>query len=289
MNGFEEWVASEIRRFVLEDEDNRMTGVDCSPFFDEPLVGFASGGDPIFMELKKIIGDFHRTPQEVMASYCKNIGRNAPGANGVGVISFVLPISEATRRENASMKDGPSERWSHTRLFGEMFNKCLQRHLVSLLESRGYVAVAPEQSKAFRTVDDARVGKASNWSQRHVAFACGLGTFGLSDGLITARGKAHRIGSVIVNFPFRSPERQRDIHAACIYFNNGGCKVCAKRCPVNAISEKGHDKVKCSEFVYGQADMIRERYGIEIYGCGLCQTGVPCEHIDPVSEGEADI
>lgn len=288
MDGFEKWVTSEIRRFVLEDEDNRMTGVDNSPFFDEPLVGFASGGDPIFMEFKEIIGDFHRTPQEVMASYCENIGRNAPGANEIGVISFVLPISEATREENASMKDGPSERWSHTRLFGEMFNKRLQRHLASMLEERGNLAVAPELDEHFTTVDDERVGKASTWSQRHVAFACGLGTFGLSDGLITSRGKAHRLGSVVVEMPLKSPKRQKDIHAACIYYLNRGCKVCAKRCPVGAISEDGHNKVKCSEFVFGQADMIRERYGIEIYGCGLCQTGVPCEHIDPVREGETD-
>lgn len=286
MSDFEDWVALDIRRFVLEDEDNRMTGVDDSPFFDEPLVGFASGEDPIFKELKDIIGDFHLTPEEVMTGHCNKIGRHAPGVNDIGVISFVLPISEATRKENASMKDGPSERWSHTRLFGERFNKRLQRHLVSILEERGQIAVAPELAETFTTVDDERVGKASTWSQRHVAFACGLGTFGLSDGLITARGKAHRIGSVVVDIPLRSPERKRDIHAACIYFQNGGCKVCSTRCPVNAISEEGHDKVKCSDFVYGQADCIRDRYGIEIFGCGLCQTGVPCEHIDPVAEKE---
>jgi epoxyqueuosine reductase len=288
MSDFEEWVVSEIRRLVLKDEENRMTGVDNSPFFDEPLVGFTSGEDPIFRELKGIIGDFHLTPEEVMTSHCEKIGIDPPKANEIGVISFVLPISEATRRENASMKAGPSERWSHTRLFGERFNKSLQRHLVSLLEDNGHLAVAPEQTENFKIVEDERVGKASSWSQRHVAFACGLGTFGLSDGLITARGKAHRIGSVVVDMPLESPGRGEDIHAGCIYFQNDGCKVCAKRCPVDAISEDGHDKVKCSEFVFGQADMIMERYGIDIYGCGLCQTGVPCEHIDPVKEGETD-
>ena len=91
-----------------------------------------------------------------------------------------------------------------------------------------------------------------------------------------------------MDVPLNSPERQGNIHAGCLYFKDGGCKVCVKRCPVDAISEKGHDKVKCSDFVFGQADMIRERYGIEIYGCGLCQTGVPCEHIDPVAKREAD-
>ena len=50
-----------------------------------------------------------------------------------------------------------------------------------------------------------------------------------------------------------------------------------KRCPADAITEAGHDKVRCAEFVMKQAAVIKEEYGIDIYGCGLCQTGVPCE------------
>ena len=42
-----------------------------------------------------------------------------------------------------------------------------------------------------------RFGFASTWSERHAAYASGLGTFGLSDGLITPRGQAMRCGSVV--------------------------------------------------------------------------------------------
>jgi hypothetical protein len=35
---------------------------------------------------------------------------------------------------------------------------------------------------------------ASSWSERHAAHAAGLGTFGLCDGLITAKGKAMQGG-----------------------------------------------------------------------------------------------
>lgn len=289
MEDFEISIANEIRRFVIEDEGNRMTGVDDSAFFDEPLVGFAPGDDPLFTVLKAVIGDFHLTPHEVMAHYCHSLGRYAPEANEISVISFILPIIEATRKENASMTDGPSERWSHTRLFGEAFNKRLQSHLVSFLEEEGHVAIAPELSDQFRTLDDERVGKASTWSQRHIAFVCGLGTFGLSDGLITAKGKAHRIGSIVVDQSVNLGEgSEEDIHAGCIYYQEGGCKVCAERCPVGAITEEGHDKERCSDFVFSQAEMIRDKYGIDIYGCGLCQTGVPCEHIDPVRKRKTD-
>jgi len=40
-------------------------------------------------------------------------------------------------------------------------------------------------------------GLASNWSQRHIAYAAGLGTFSLSDGFITPKGIAMRCGSVV--------------------------------------------------------------------------------------------
>ncbi len=53
-----------IKDFVRTSPDNSLSHIDSSPMFDQPLVGFASGGDPLFDEYKKIIGDFHQTPEE---------------------------------------------------------------------------------------------------------------------------------------------------------------------------------------------------------------------------------
>lgn len=278
---FKSWIVDEIKSFVRTDPDNRIK-IDGSPFFDEPLVGFVSGADPIFRKLKEAVGPFHLTPHEVMASTATKDGFSPPEPDDIGVISYILPISEKTRRENASMRDGPSERWAHTRLFGEQFNKKLQSHLVDILREAGYIACAPELDEGlFRLITATDRGRASTWSQRHVAYAAGLGTFGLSDGLITVKGKAHRCGSVVVNQRMDSPQRPSDIHAYCTFYQKGGCMVCARRCPVGAIGDSGHDKERCAEFVYGQEEMIMERYGIDIYACGLCQTGVPCESCIP--------
>jgi epoxyqueuosine reductase QueG len=175
------------------------------------------------------------------------------------------------------MKDRPSERWAHTRLFGEQFNRKLQAHLVSVLEEKGHFAVAPEMEESlFRMLLDQKVGLASTWSQRHVAFSAGLGTFGLSDGLITAAGKGHRVGSVVVDRALESPERTEEPYRDCLSHRELGCRTCIKRCPADAISESGHDKARCMEFVMKQIPVVKEEYGIDIYGCGLCQTGVPC-------------
>jgi len=278
----EMWILEETGRFVRGDLGNRHSRLDGSTMFEEPLVGFVAGDDPIFDRYREVIGEFHLTPVEVAAKISSERGLPIPAPNQIGVVSYVLPISGATREENSKMRDAPSERWSHTRLFGEQFNQKLETHLVTELTRRGCFAVAPDLEKSiYRWLEDERVGNASTWSQRHIAFAAGLGTFGLSDGLITQRGKAHRLGSIVVNQRFESPSWPDDIHRDCLFFRGGGCMECAKRCPVGAISEKGHDKRKCAEFVFGQTPIIRERYGIDIYACGLCQCGVPCENRIP--------
>jgi epoxyqueuosine reductase len=282
---FKRLVTQEIERMVREDPANRLEKLDHSPMYQAPLVGFVSGTDPIFSRLKQVIGKFYLTPVEAITKYAERKGIEPPSANQVGVISYILPISQATRDENALMKDRPSARWANTRLFGQDFNNSLQVHLAEFLEDQGFIAVAPEQDKhLFKQLQDKTVGWASNWSHRHIAYAAGLGTFGLSDGLITPAGKAHRAGSVVVNFPLDSPSRPADIHQYCLFYQTGGCKVCIQRCPAGAISEKGHDKNRCGEYVFSQVPFIRERYGINIYACGLCQTGVPCERGIPTEK-----
>jgi hypothetical protein len=46
---------------------------------------------------------------------------------------------------------------------------------------------------------------------------------------------------------------------------------------VKAISKTGHDKRKCERHLDRTKVYVPEHYGFEGYGCGLCQTGVPCE------------
>ncbi|MDD1769121.1 MAG: hypothetical protein LUQ55_03970, partial [Methanomassiliicoccales archaeon] len=211
---FRSWMISEIEDYVVSSPDNSLKGIDCTPMFKRPLVGFVSGSDPIFARLKTIIGEFHLTPHEAMAKAAAKRKAEVPSEGDLGVISYVLPISDATKKENAGMTDMPSRRWAHTRCYGEQFNREVQAHIVKALENEGYLAVAPQlDDDMFRTLVDDRIGYASTWSQRHIAFAAGLGTFGLCDGLITQGGKAHRLGSVVVNRHLSSPRRPSDIHA----------------------------------------------------------------------------
>ena len=75
---------------------------------------------------------------------------------------------------------------------GEQFNVALREHLVATLTGAGIAAVAPTRLRQWSMAP-----VTSNWSERHIAYAAGLGTFGLCDGLITPLGKAMRCGSVV--------------------------------------------------------------------------------------------
>jgi ferredoxin len=270
----EKFIERVIAKFVQESPAN-LRKVDGGRYWETPLVGFASGDDPLFKQYKKIIGEFHFTPQDFFEM---TFGRRKPSKE-LSVISWVLPAFEDIRKSNRKEVRYPSLLWAHARDFGEQFNIKLRNHLVALLKKKGFKAVAPMNSPHWKQLRSPDVGIASNWSERHIAYACGLGAFGLSDGLITAKGKAIRIGSVVTDLPLKPSEKIYPHHQAnCLHFFNRTCKTCAVRCPAGAITEKGHDKDKCLEYSYSVVSQAKKgEYGVKITGCGLCQTKVPCE------------
>jgi ferredoxin len=273
-NNPEKFIERAIAKFVKDSPANRRK-VGRGKYWDKPLVGFASGEDPLFKQYKKIIGRFHFTPREIFEL---TFGKRKKTPQ-LSVISWILPASEAVRKSNRKEKKYPSRLWAHARYFGEQFNVKLREHVVALLKKKGYRAVAPMISPHWKRVRSPRVGLASKWSERHAAYASGLGTFGLSDGFITAKGKAIRVGSVVTNLPLKPSGKKYPHHQAnCLYYFNRTCKVCAVRCPAGAITSKGHNKDKCSEYAYNViGPSKRAEYGVKITGCGLCQTKVPCE------------
>ncbi|HUW63927.1 MAG TPA: hypothetical protein VMW83_04400 [Spirochaetia bacterium] len=284
-------LAGEIREFITSYVE---TGPDnYSPYFhdryfDSPLVGFARADDPIFLTVKEQVGPYSLTPYDALHHSIAARGLSADlSQENVHVISWVLPISPGVREKNRLQKTAPAPEWSYTRDRGEKFNGELRRQVVNWLETRGYVAAAPFLLPDFRIIrDPARRNFTSTWSERHVAFACGLGTFSLTDALITPRGIAHRLGSVVVNVDLSETARPYTEHMEyCL--SSRGCTACIRRCPVRALSLAGHDKDFCYEMVQAGSDAAarRERLGLEKTGCGLCQVGVPCEDRIPVKTG----
>jgi epoxyqueuosine reductase QueG len=250
------------------------------PMLEAPLVGVAAAEDPWFARLKEMIGDFYWTPQEALALA-------APGATARSVICWCLPVAEAARRDNRAQTQMPARTWAYVRTFGEEFVTRLRHGLELRLRALGFAAVAPAVASQNTVQPRPGVGLSANWSERHAAFVAGLGTFGISGGLITQKGIAHRLGSVVTDA--RVPPTPRpygdDPFAWCLKMSRGLCGACIKRCPVASIGSSVHDRDKdaCRRHAYEFISKHgRQAFGWEgVYGCGLCQTGVPCEDRKP--------
>jgi epoxyqueuosine reductase QueG len=270
------YIEKTIRDFVENSPENTLQNQAQEKAFGNPLVGFSRGDDPLYESYKEFVGPYHWTPQEIFSQTFRDFSTK-PGE--LTVISWILPQREATKADNRKEMTYPSERWARARIYGEEVNVKLRKRVVAALDKAGYKAVAPMLSPLWERKKSERFTIASTWSERHAAYASGLGTFGLCDGLITPRGKAMRTGSVVarVQIP-HVPRPYEDHHAYCPFFSEGTCGECISRCPVGAITEKGHDKIKCRQHIkQTAASYVKANYGFQGYGCGLCQTGVPCE------------
>ncbi|NLB84348.1 MAG: epoxyqueuosine reductase [Synergistaceae bacterium] len=238
--------------------------------FSPPLLGVAGADDPGFLDLKRdgIVGPHLLLPEEWLS-----------GARSV--ISFFLPFTETVRRANRVDPTEPSPEWLHARIEGQECINRLMAFLVACIEEEGEKALAPsidcrfasctEENKVFLDEEGKPlpVSFTSNWSERHAAYVCGLGSFGLSKGFITEKGIAGRFGSVITS-GFLEPD---NVIPSSIYERCTLCGACVRNCPVGAITiEGGKDHVRCAEYL----DKMKKKYSPR-YGCGKCQVNVPYE------------
>jgi len=270
----------EITDFVANNPDNFVSAEDAIDpgyvglqLYDAPIVGFAAAGDELFTKVYKQEGIIHPeylAPEEWL-----------PGAKTV--VSFFLPFTKTVKESNRHKIDEPyaagipqrcSIPWLHARIEGQLFVDKVTDHIQRLLENEGFETVCPTTSGKLRMIEPF----VSNWSERHAAYAAGLGTFGLSKGLITAKGMAGRFGSVITNAQFQPTLRPySDPFEYCTM-----CGACMAKCPAGAIDKArgyalGKDQLLCGAYVkrshlppQGPNQRVR-------YGCGKCQSGVPCE------------
>jgi epoxyqueuosine reductase QueG len=277
------WLTTTIREFIDHSPENTLQNKDNEKAFGEPLVGFSKGDDPLYDEYKGHIGPFYWTPIEIFTLTFPELNVMP---EELTVISWILPQTAATKSDNRKQTKWPAERWARARIYGEKFNDKIRKQLVEVLQEEGYKAIAPMLSPLWLRKKSEKYGFASTWSERHAAYASGLGTFGLCDGLITPLGKAMRTGSVVARIQIPPTTRPyTDHHAYCLFFTRGICGKCIPRCPVGAITEDGHDKNTCYKHTsVASKKYTKTHYNFEGRGCGLCQTKVPCESKIPTKD-----
>lgn len=265
-----------IEEFIRRSPENNLQNGTGERAFENPLVAFVRGDDPLFESYKQYVGPFHWTPRE---AFGLGYPKESAASQDLAVITWILPQTEATKQDNRAETIYPAERWARARIFGEEVNAKLRKAVVRFLQEAGVPALAPQLMPEWQLQASPEYAFASTWSERHAAHAAGLGTFGLCDGLITPRGKAVRVGSVIARLAVGPADRPySDPRAYCLFFSQGTCGECIQRCPVGALSRTGHNKERCLRHLKpNTARYVKTHYGFDGYGCGLCQTGVPCE------------
>jgi hypothetical protein len=307
MSSLERLCKQVLSEFIADPSRNNLGPGASDPAWESFLLGFAVGDDPLWQELKTAVGPEHWTPAEAMAA-----GRDAAASSEAApnlkqpttplaalpatgaaaacsgpvtvrradltVISWALVQTEATKASNRVETRMPSEHWARARVFGQQANRTLHLAMLEALRAAGYEAIAPALLPAWGEVGQGTNDWHSTWSERHVAYVAGLGTFGLSGGLITVKGKAVRFGSVIVKAVVpATPRPYDDPFAYCLHYSGYECAECAARCPVGSVSVQGRDKVACVRQLGLAEAYVKQHYGFDGYGCGLCQTAVPCE------------
>lgn len=272
INKIVDFVANSQDNFI-SDEDAIYPNLTGMKIYEAPIVGFAHADDELFMtEFKKkgVIHTEYQTPLEWLSG-------------SKTVISFFLPFTKEIKISNRNKTDEPYEpgipqscsaEWLHARIEGQIFLNKITDYIQSVLNEEGFETVCPTTSGKLRMITP----YISAWSERHAAYAAGLGTFGLSKGLITKKGMAGRFGSVITNAEFNADIRPySEPFEYCTM-----CGACMMKCPVGAIDKAkgcalGKDQLICGSYMteselppHGANHRIR-------YGCGKCQCGVPCE------------
>ena len=265
-------IIDEARKF-LEGSANFVAAADAlradfagMRIYGEPLFGAAAADDPLFAELRRpeVVHPAEMQPRDWL-----------PEAKSV--VSFFLPFTERVVSSNAGGAQ-TSEEWLHGRIEGQMAMAALGERLKKFLEDEGYAAAFPTSDARFKMLEP----YASNWSERHVAYICGLGTFGLSKGLITERGMAGRFGSIVTDAEFApTPRKYSDPFEYCTK-----CGACQSRCPAKAIDKSrgpalAKDQKICDAWVTSTRRPPHGPNARVRYGCGKCQVRVPCSRCIP--------
>jgi len=266
----------EMNKFLTDVNDKSFFDNNGNKIINRISVGGQSADHPFFEKLTEHIKG-HLAPSDFFKeAFPFQINKK------LSIVSFVLHYSKEVVMDNAKENKYPSYRWFEmTDKFFNQIHEPLSKHIQDLFNESNIVF--PTKSKLYAINGTEKVRK-SNWSERHVAFGCGLGSFGLHGALITEFGCTARLISIVIDEEFEDYKKPfTDIHANCLHYQGKGCKRCVERCPVESVRPECRIIENCFDREFVENKIISfEIYGKEITACGLCMSGVPCSFINPM-------
>ncbi|MCL6610056.1 MAG: epoxyqueuosine reductase [Peptococcaceae bacterium] len=222
------------------------------PYYREPLLGVTGVNNPYVRRLKEVVHPGHLLPEDILT-----------GARSV--VAYYLPFRKHIPEGNRGGRNA-------SRLWAEVYietNRLLARIAEEIAAELSRDGHSCAWEKPTHNFDPGLL--VSFWSHKHVAFACGIGRFGRNHLLITERGCAGRIGSVVTGWEPETPsgEDERDPFYNC----PEKCHYCYKSCPAGALTESGLDKGACYRMCLENDSLYADLELCDV--CGKCATG-PC-------------
>ena len=224
--------------------------------WEKPVVRFADAAHPGFVQLRQIVTPDHHVPQDYLQE-AKN------------VLSWFLPFRRELAKENAAGElSGAS--WADAYLVTNEMASWINEQLVHhIRQELGCNAAVPVDAGMI-SMEEPR----SRWSQRHVAYLAGHGSFGKNNMLISDKGSVGRYFSVVTALDV-TPDAPV-LQERCLWKQDGSCGLCMRRCHAGALTEAGFDRFRCLE----QCLVNMKRYpGADV--CGKCTVELPCSYRIP--------
>lgn len=132
-----------IEKMVLESESKG--------FFRKPIVGFSSAKNPLYEQLKDIVGPEHLHPKDILP-------------NAQSVVSFFIPFSESVINSNVK-NTSVSREWGISYVEGNKLINLISEKLVVYLAKKNIEA---STIKATHNFDEKTLKSA--WSHRSAAY-----------------------------------------------------------------------------------------------------------------------
>ncbi|SFR65483.1 epoxyqueuosine reductase [Anaeromicropila populeti] len=243
---------SELKKFVEDIIKRTAAEHSQSNMFLEPIVGFASAENPLYDKLDELIGRPQVHPKEFLET-------------AKTVIVYFIPFSRETVK-TIQGKNAISKEWSRSYTYANEILSNIGRNLHKELELNGITVKSEPPTYTNATYDS--INLSAKWSHKSTAVIAGIGTFGLNHLLITEKGTAGRLGSVVIDAEIEPTKARED--SFCLYYKSGKCKVCVEKCPSGALSDDGSfNRFRCNAYLDGKNIRDSEQ------GCGMCSSG-PC-------------
>lgn len=220
-------------------------------------VAFAKVTDVLWTQIKRT-HPWVALPQELL-----------PEAKSV--IVYAVPLTLEAIRSNVESAE-PSVEWLRDYAYANKIINETSKRVAELLEREGYASVS---LKATHDFDDETLR--ASWSHKHAGYVAGLGTFGANRLLITKKGCAVRLGSVVTALELEPTARPKFEY--CLEKRGFRCGKCVERCPVGALSDWDRGKFDCwhrLQRIDRENKTYAEAFGGPLSACGKCAVGIPC-------------